>query len=215
MKRFLVPVFMMIALGLVAQEQALVKDFSGKVEVKQPGKVWEPAAKNLVIKKGTTISTGFNSFAVLDLGTSTIQVKPLTRMTLEELVKSEGTATTALNLRVGRVRAQVTPTEGLQHNFSLKSPVSTAAVRGTEFEFNSVSVKVFSGLVAFSNSIGQQRSVGGGEQSTIKGTAAPASPETAVLATTSTTISTTPAEAGTGPKQTKPSLGGTLKVTVQ
>ena len=215
MKRFLVPVFFLIAAGLMAQEQALVKDYSGKVEVKLPGKAWEPAAKNLVIKKGTTISTGFNSFAVLDLGTSTIQVKPLTRMTLEELLQSEGTATTTLNLRVGRVRAQVNASEGLQHNFSLKSPVSTAAVRGTEFDFDGIKVKVISGVVAFSNAMGQQRSVGRGEQSSISGNNAPSSTETAILATTSTTVTTTPTEAPQTGKQSKPSLGGNLKVTVQ
>jgi len=215
MKKMIVPVFLLIAAGLVAQEQAVIKEISGKVEIKQPGKDWVPAEKNQEVSKGAMLSTGFNSFAVLDLGTSKIQMKPLSRMTLDELMKSEGAVKTAVNLRVGRVRVQVDKSEGLKHDFTVKTPVSTAAVRGTEFDFDGLRLKVLSGLVAFSNASGQMRFVAGGESSSISGTSAPASTEAAFLATTSTTITTTVGDSPKSANQSNPSLGGSIKVTVQ
>lgn len=215
MKKMFLIVLLLLAAGAVfAQEQAILREYSGKVEVLPPGKNWEPAARNLVIARGATISTGFNSYATLDLGTSKVQVKPLTRMTLSELVRKEGEVTTTLDLRVGRVRAKVEKAEGLQHNFTLKSPVSTAAVRGTEFEYDSVTVKVIEGLVGFYNSVNQGKSVGAGEESSVTGTAAPTGAEEALIATTTTTITTTPG-AETGAPASKTTLGGTLKVTVR
>jgi hypothetical protein len=216
MKKFLLVSFMMLAvLGLFAQERAFIRDFSGKVEVQPPGKGWEPAARNLLVQPGATISTGFNSYATIDLGSSKVDVKPLTRMTLAELTKKEGQINTSLNLRVGRVRAEVQKTEGLQHNFSLKSPVSTAAVRGTKLDFNPIRVRVIEGLIAYSNAVGQSRSVAGGEESSVKGNSRPASAEQALIATSATTITTTPAGPAAAPKTTKSATGATLKVTVQ
>jgi hypothetical protein len=203
------------ALGLYAQERAFIRDFSGKVEIQPPGKGWEPAARNLLVPPGSTISTGFNSFATLDLGTSNVQVKPLTRMTLAELTKKEGQVNTALNLRVGRVRAEVNKAEGLEHNFTLKTSVSTAAVRGTKFDGYRVRVKVIEGLVAYSNAVGQSTSVGKGEESSVQNQGRPASAEQALIATTTTTITTTPSGPPAQPRVTRGNSGATLKVTIE
>lgn len=214
-KIFFIALILLAAASLFAQQQAILKEFSGKVEILPPGKNWEPAAKNLVVARGATISTGFNSYATLDLGTSRVQVKPLTRMTLAELVKKEGEVTTTLNLRVGRVRAQVDKAEGLQNNFILRSSASTAAVRGTEFEYDAVRIKVIEGLVSFYNAANQGRSVGGGEESSVTGLSAPTGAEEALIATATTTITTTPGDAAAGGTGSKTSLGGTLRVTVR
>ena len=43
-------------------------------------------------------------------------------MELEELIEKEGTISTGLNLRVGKIRAEVKTTEGLRQDFRLTSP---------------------------------------------------------------------------------------------
>jgi hypothetical protein len=94
-------------------------------------------------------------------------------MQIQELAEKEGTLSTELFLRVGKVKAEVKSVEGLTQDFKLRSPVSTAAVRGTDFEFDGVTVTVINGMVSFSNSYNQTRSVGGGEDSSTDGTNLP------------------------------------------
>ena len=86
-------------------------------------------------------------------------------MSLEELSKSGSTVKTNLNLRLGRVKANVKTSKGLKHNFTLKTPVSTAAVRGTVFESGIRTLDVESGSIRYSNKIGQQVTVLGGTSS--------------------------------------------------
>jgi hypothetical protein len=104
---------------------------------------------------GATISTGFRSSAVLKVSDSEITVLPLTRMAIEELVETQTTVTTSLNLRTGKVRAQVQTTAGKTADFKLRSPVSTAAVRGTEFFFDGYRLDVITGVVQFLNAVNQ------------------------------------------------------------
>ncbi len=162
---------------LFAQVQAVVQEANGKVELRPEGGSWRPAAVGATLSQGTTISTGFNSTAVLAVGSAVLEVKPLTRMQLQELIQREGTVSTGLFLRVGRVRAEVKSVAGLKQDFTLKSPVSTAAVRGTEFEFDGVTVSVVNGVVRFSNRLDQTRSVGGGQESSTTETGPPSSTE--------------------------------------
>jgi hypothetical protein len=170
----LILALVLAAPALFAQTQAVIKQLGGKVEVRGPGATaWVPAKVGMQLAKGSSISTGFNSTAVLALGASVLSVKPLTRMRLEELIAREGTVSTSLFLQVGKVSAAVKSAEGLKQDFTVKSPVSTAAVRGTDFEFDGLTVKVINGLVYFSNSLGQRRGVAQGEQSSTTGAAPP------------------------------------------
>ena len=99
-------VLLLSGTALFAQTQAVLKEASGKVEVQTSGGTWQPARIGMQISLGTTISTGFNSSAVLDLGTSVLSVKPLTRMRLDHLLEQGGTVQTELFLRVGKVNAE-------------------------------------------------------------------------------------------------------------
>jgi hypothetical protein len=176
MKRLCVVSLFLLGLtaGLFAQTQAVIREVTGKVEVKAAGALaWSPARPGQLLGKGSFISTGFNSAAVLVLGSSVLSVKPLTRLQLEELIAREGTVSTSLYLKVGKVSAEVKTAEGLKQDFTVKSPVSTAAVRGTDFEFDGLTVTVISGHVYFSNNLGQQRSVAGGESSSTTGDGPP------------------------------------------
>jgi len=175
MKRYLLTVAIALALApvLFSQAQAVVKEFKGKVEIKATGGDWQPVNAGMKLDTGASISTGFSSTALLDLGTSTLKVAPLTRMQLVELIARQGSVSTTLVLKVGKVNAEVKTAQGLRQDFTLKGPQATAAVRGTEFEFDGVSVKVINGLVFFTNTQGQGRGVGAGEESSTDGTQLP------------------------------------------
>ncbi len=179
MKKKYIMAVLLLVLGtfLFAEITAVVKNVTGKVEIKAPGGSWKKAAPGMKIAKGYYISTGFRSEAVLVLGTSQVIVKQLTRMELERLVEKEGTVSTGLNLRVGRVRAEVKTTKGLKQNFKLKSPISTAAVRGTSFEYDGRNLTVYNGTVAFTNTFGQRRLVPAGTGSQIRGSGLPGTGE--------------------------------------
>jgi hypothetical protein len=170
--------FMFICLAatmLSAQSQAVIRQMTGKVELQAaPQQVWVPAKTGMTIPLGASISTGFNSMAVLELGSSVVQVNPLTRMRIDELVQKQGTVRTDLFLRVGKVKADIKSVQGLAQDFRVKSPVSTAAVRGTGFEYDGYDLYVYEGKVTFSNLIGQSVTYAPGEQGGTTGYDTPA-----------------------------------------
>lgn len=152
-----------------AQTSVVVESFSGKVEYQSDGGAWTAVSTGLSIPEGATISTGFRSEAVLRIGDSTLEVQPLTRMRIDELAEREGTVKTDLYLRVGRVKAEVRRTGGLQQEFRLRSPVSTAAVRGTSFSYDGYNLQVVEGLVALINAYGQSAGIPAGVSITSDG----------------------------------------------
>lgn len=132
-----------------AAPQATLKSIQGKVEIKTlNANAWAPAKEGMVIKTMTTISTGFDSSVTLEMDGNSIFVKPLTRMTLDQLVEQQGTVKTSCYLRVGGVKASVKSAEGVKQDFQVQSPYSTASVRGTVFEYDGLKLKVIEGLVA-------------------------------------------------------------------
>ena len=164
-KAFLFILFLFAIGSFLIAETAVIQELSGKVEVRPPGQGWARARTGMEISGGTYVSTGFGASAVLELGGSILRVKQLTRMQLENIIEREGTLNTNLYLRVGKVRAEVRSTRGLRNNFRLRSPVSTAAVRGTIFEYDGVVLWVEDGSVVLSNLLGQSEEVSGGEES--------------------------------------------------
>lgn len=161
---------------LFAQQTAVVTQTTGKVQLKAPGGEWAIAAPGAKLDQGTLIATGFNSTAVLDLGPSQVQVRPLTRMRLDELLRQGNTAVTSIFLTVGEVRANVERLPSLTQTVQLQSPVSTAAVRGTSFTFGGSWITTHEGVVRFSNSAGLEREVAADEGSELSGLALPVAP---------------------------------------
>jgi hypothetical protein len=147
--------FCILVFPLFAETEIVITDVSGRVELRRPGGNWKTAVPGMLLTKGSYISTGFNASARLEMGETVLLVKQLTRMQLEELMEMEGLQTTRFFLRVGKVRAEIKTAEGLKHNFTMKSPISTAAVRGTKFEFNGLEVSTESGVVALINPAGR------------------------------------------------------------
>ena len=86
-KVFLFLILAAILLYPAFSTDAVIKEISGKVEIKKAGGSWVTATNGMTVPAGATISTGFRSNAVLDLGSSILEIKPLTRMTLEDLEK--------------------------------------------------------------------------------------------------------------------------------
>lgn len=164
---------MMIALLLVgsaafAQVRATVESVSGKVEVRAEGGSWQAASAGERVARGSTISTGFNSRAELRLADSILEVEPLTRMTLEDLVETTDTVSTDVFVRVGRTRANVQSAEGVRSDFRMRSPITTASVRGTAFSFDTKSTSVTEGTVTVANFLGRTHSVPQGGAATVQ-----------------------------------------------
>lgn len=151
---------------LFAERTALIKTVSGKVEYRSGNAAWSAVQAGMKLPLGATLSTGFDSRAVIEIGTTTISVAPLTRMRIDQLSEKEGMATTGVSLRVGRVKADVKPVQGLQTDFIIKSPVTTASVRGTSFEFDTESVKVDEGVVVVTDAYNQYLAVKAGDSAT-------------------------------------------------
>jgi hypothetical protein len=148
---------------LVGQD-AQVISVQGRVELQSPGQTgWISVLSNQEILPGSTISVGLRSTALIQLPGSQLEISGLTRLTFEELLISAERIQTRLSVPVGRIRAEVQNIEGLQQDFSLRSPVATASVRGTSFSFDGQNVEVSSGSVVLENPVGQNALVRTGE----------------------------------------------------
>lgn len=166
----------LIAFPIVAQNASVVR-LSGKVEILGTGGVWTPAVVGQQLAIGATVSTGFQSQAVLAVGESQLTVLALTRMSIQQLLQTQTGQTTTLNLDTGKVRAQVRSAPGQSADFRLRSPVSTAAVRGTDFYFDGFRLDVIEGVVEFFNRLGQSQYVAAGNGSQTSGDDNPTNPE--------------------------------------
>ena len=152
MKRLAILAILLTGAALVfAQDpSAVIREITGTVELRTSGSAdWVPAKPGDSIGKATMVSTGFKSSALLSVGTSTITVRPLTRLSLEELMSQNSTETIAINLSTGRIRADVKAPSGGRTSLSVQSPTATASVRGTKFEMDSDSIQVEEGIVSY------------------------------------------------------------------
>jgi len=139
-----------VTLVFAEKPQAFIREMTGTVELKTPGsEKWVAAKQGDRIQEATIISTGFKSTAMLSIGNSTLLVRALTRMSLEALMNQDETDTINIGLSTGRVRADIKPPAGSKTNVSIQTPSSTASVRGTVFDLNTVAIRVIEGTVSF------------------------------------------------------------------
>ncbi|MDR2185468.1 MAG: FecR family protein [Treponema sp.] len=130
--------------------RAQIREITGRVELKAPHQeIWVNAVPGDYIEKETIIFTGFKSSALLMLGNSSLLVQPLTRLSLGEISAGGNNEGIDLELRTGRVRAEVRSPVGGKVNFAIKSHIATAAIRGTVFEFDTLNIRVAEGTVDF------------------------------------------------------------------
>lgn len=143
----LIAVFVIVSAVFVAAQEAVFSEINGKVEYQLAGGEWQSAKLGDKVGKGSMVSTGFKSSAVLKVDATSISLKPITRLSLEELLKTQGGTSTQLFLLAGRVKADVPPQPGQTTDFRVNSPTATASVRGTSFEFDGVNLVVDRGVV--------------------------------------------------------------------
>lgn len=167
---FAAAALLVAVVGLGAQESAVLSSVSGKVELQNPGeKAWRPARAGMEVPIRATISTGFNGRAVLKIGASALTVEALTRLRIDELATQNKVATTRLSMPVGRIRVEVKSVGDISNDFRIRTPLSTAAVRGTGFETDGELIRVFEHVVAFYSQSGIRMNVGAGESASVVG----------------------------------------------
>lgn len=201
---------------LVVAEPVTVVAAAGRVETRLPGQPWHSLAAGDEVPLGADISTGFGSRATLDVAGNQVHVAALTRVALESLVRADAHTTTELNLRVGRVSAEIRTTEGLSQDFRLRSTQSTASVRGTRFSYDGATLIVDEGRVELSNRLEQRRTVLAGQQSRTTEYTPPLRGDAVLLSRT--TITAHPLDAGGNTTRTRPirlrTASGSVRVRV-
>ena len=131
-------------------DEAKVTFVKGKVEVNRNGGDWVPLKVGDLVSESDTISTGFQSEARLNLNGSVLAVSALSRVTLENFSTSDTKDNVNLYVNTGAVRSRVTHTAGKKIDYTTRTPVAVASVRGTDFSITSAgSVYCFEGAVAF------------------------------------------------------------------
>lgn len=170
MKKILLLLIFISSASFLTAQMATLGRISGKVEIQEPGKAWQSASEGMEVPTNARISTGFASEARVIMDNAQITVQPLTRMTLKEYTSSSDTTTTKLFLGSGRIRTDVKKSDRRINDFQVRSPVATAAVRGTSFTFDGIRLVVVEGNVDFSTA-------GGGKVNVPAGSSSQADPE--------------------------------------
>ena len=204
----------LVSVSGVAALDATITAVNGKVELRQrAGGPWVAAETGAVVPVGATISTSFNAGATLQVGESELKVKALTRMRIEELISENGIDRSEIDLPVGRVTANVRGSSGNRAEFRVSSPIATASVRGTNFDFDGANLSVSEGIVVLANRFNESVTVAQGEESSAAGDGAPQKPSEAAEQAGSVTVSVGPG--GARPVSRESNTGGlTISWTV-
>lgn len=121
--------------------QASISKGEGEVQVKMSDGVWKNAEVGMVLNVNDEIKTGEAGSAelLLDEGgtTGTVELKEngLVRINTLFVDPQTGDKVTVLDLAVGRVLVQAQKLSD-ESKFEVRTPTSTAGVRGTVFEVN-------------------------------------------------------------------------------
>lgn len=139
LKISLVAIFVFSCISIAFAEDTMriakVSEFEGNVEIKIASNAWAPASKGAEMKQGDLIRTKANSWAVLDIEGSTVEVKQNSQMKLAELVadKAKDSQKTLLDLALGEVLIKAKKLDSEKSKFEVKTPTSIVGVRGTTF----------------------------------------------------------------------------------
>ena len=201
-------------------QNGVISELTGTVELKTArSSSFVPAKTGDVVAADTIVSTGFRSTAVIKVGSTTIAVRPLTRLSLAEIRAESDSETLKVDLQAGRVRVDVKPPAGTRANTSVQSPSATASVRGTDFEFDARNLKVYEGTVVLRGNDDMEIPVPAGASSYVDGYGKAIDPIEANRQSL-----TPPAPAGTGSSGKGSSSGapsssssdtGTINVTIR
>ena len=115
--------------------EATVVSVIGKAEVKTENQ-WIPLRKGDKIYTGDVISTGFKSEITFKIDASIVTVKPLSRVSIDEISENKNLTKTQLFLDAGSIKADIKAPEDKRASFKVTCPSATASVRGTAGEFD-------------------------------------------------------------------------------
>jgi len=167
-KASLALLFLCAGLGVFAQS-GVIREAIGVVEIKSPGDEKFAAAKTgAELSRGTIISTGFRSFATVEIGYAFITLKPLSCLTLVEAQAYADAETLEVNLQTGRVRVVINPPEGKIASMSVISSMAAVSAGGTSFEFDTRNIYVNGGVAGFTGKYGPLMRVAAGASSRIR-----------------------------------------------
>lgn len=138
--------------------EARVAGFRGAVTVTAGGRTL-PVSTGMMLKEGAVVATGPNAFLRLDLPDGThLSLPSQSRVRLGKMTLVEMTGVVRRDLQVqgGRLESEVTPLRDPRDSYTVRTPMSVSAVRGTEFrvaydeQAGRASTEVIEGLVAVS-----------------------------------------------------------------
>lgn len=119
---------------LAAQDLSItVTKVERKVEISRNEGAWEPASQGMKLLPGDRIHTGFKAVCGVSFPDgSSLEVKPMSLVLLQKLQDGDGgRLKSRVWLRLGEVSASVNKSSGSAADFNVKTPTSTASVRGT------------------------------------------------------------------------------------
>jgi len=163
-------VFLMVCIIVfsVYSQNGVIRELTGDVELKLAGTtVFIPARAGAAVAQDTIVSTGFRSTVIIEIGSNSITVQPLTRLSLSEIQSSSNTENLNINLQAGRIKVDVKPPAGTRANTTVQSPSATASVRGTSFIMDPSRVQVLEGRIGWSGSDGVEVPVFKGKSNSI------------------------------------------------
>jgi len=170
MKKIILIVLLALVSVAAYSQNGIISEITGDVTLRHAGSTqFTPAVVGSAVTRDTIVSTGFRSTAVITVGSNTITVRQLTRLSLSEIQSSADTENVNISLQTGRIRVDVSPPVGTRANTRVQSPSSTASVRGTSFEMDSLNLQVLHGSVVFAGNNGFQSAVSGGASSMVAG----------------------------------------------
>lgn len=111
---------------------AKVTYVKGKVEVNRKGS-WVAVKTGDMIAENETISTGYQSEARLNLNGTVLAVAALSRVTLETLASSNDKDTVSVYVDTGATRSKVKHTDNKKVDYTTRTAVAVASVRGTDY----------------------------------------------------------------------------------
>ena len=132
---FLAAVLALSSSSVFAAE-GIVTYVKGKVEV-QRNSEWVQLNIGDKIAQSEMVNTGFQSEAKIKLLDSILYLGPVTRVKVESLKSSDSTDKVNLYLATGTTRSKVEHTDAKRVNYTVRSAVAVASVRGTDWTFDS------------------------------------------------------------------------------
>lgn len=149
-KLFAVSIFLFLTAGHIFAAEGVVSYVKGKVEV-QRNNTWVALNVGDKVSQSETINTGFQSEAKIKLMDSVLYLGPVTRVTLETLKSSSETDKVNIYLATGATRSKVEHDDARRVNYTVRTAVAVASVRGTDWTINSFgNIACYEGGVAVS-----------------------------------------------------------------